>query len=277
MDELVARVPDLKPMESLGEFKTSQKFAYDFGDGSGTMVGEYLKDGKTILHLNIIGNGPTYSHAVGMAMLLAMTANDDDKSLLNKLSSQDLNDYSTVSKDIEYTFKTIQNQQAFFLRNIADPQLSQEQLRQEYVNPNIGISLKGFKSNFNRAARSINKKLMLKGKGEETTSPTYEIYNITKDTIMHLQTSDKFMLEQIEVDGIPTESKLFWQATEAAISALYPAKPKSVVTSILKILGGSRTSNPPSDKEFDIDNYHFQVVNISEPPAYSLTIQSNKP
>lgn len=277
LDQLLPKLPSLKPMESLGEYKSSQKFAYDFKDGTGTVIGEYLKGSRLLLHLNIVGNGPTYSKAVAAAMLLQMQANGDDQSFLDRLNSEDLDDYSTVSGNISYSFKSIQNQQALFLRNVADPTIPPEQLSQEYITPGMGITRESFKRRFNKSIVGINKKLRLSGNGEETTSPKYQIYNLSKYTVLNIYTSDQFALEQIELDGAPAETKLFWQATEAVIAGLFQGKPKIFTVSILRELGKTSPDSKPTDRELDIDDYHFQIVTTEYPTAFSLTVQSNKP
>lgn len=280
VDAYLSKVPNLKPAESLGEFKTSQKFSCDFADSTGTITGEYSKSDRKLQHLMVTGSGPIYMTAVKVAILLS-TKNRSTascKELLEKLSSADLADYSTSSDGLTFSFSKMMNQPVFALTNANDAVKSDEQLRQDYITPTVGVTLDAFKRGFNTRMTKINPTLKIKGSGEETTSPSYFEYSFTVDTILHVYANDKMQIESIELDSAPKDGSKFWSCADATLAGLQPGMRETNRSAMLnRICASGRNSFPTTNTDFDDGKFQYNCQLLSMSDGCALTIQSNLP
>lgn len=280
VDAFLSKVPNLKPAELLGEFKTSQKFSCDFVDGTGTITGEYSKSDRKLQHLMVVGSGPIYMTAVKLAILLS-TKNKGTascKELLEKLSSADLTDYSATLDDLTFSFSKMMNQPVFALTNANDVAKSDEQLRQDYITPTVGVTLEAFKKGFNTRMAKINPTLKIKSPGEETTSPSYFEYSFTADTILHVYANDKMQIESIELDSAPKDGSKFWCCADATLAGLQPGMRETNRSVMLnRICAGGRNSFPTANTDFDDGKFQYNCQLLSMSDGCALTIQSNLP
>ena len=265
-------------MESLGEFKKSQKFARQFVEGNGMTTGEYLKKNRKLVSLKVLGSSDATSLAIASAVLKSAKTPAEGGQLLEKFGSQNLRNYSTISDNIEYTFTMLGIEPLFMMRNVTDIVPTQAELRNEYVTPTLGIVLEKFKSHFNSHMSKVNKQLQIKGQGIETTSPTYVIFDLNAKTRIHIHTNEKMIIEDIELDGNQPEYKAFWQCAYGVISGLHPNYPKAKNAELYSRIGPTVEGlGPIEDVEFEDENMLYVCKTSKFMGGFSLCVQSYLP
>ncbi|MFX6930220.1 hypothetical protein ABTH73_19780, partial [Acinetobacter baumannii] len=71
VDEFLEKADMLKPMESLGNFEKTTRFACDFLHGDNVVTGEFRKNDRKLSHLVIVGSGEDWKRAELIAVSLA--------------------------------------------------------------------------------------------------------------------------------------------------------------------------------------------------------------
>lgn len=279
LDAYLGRLSELQAVESLGEFRSSQKFSCDFMDGSGTIVGEYSIPDRKLKHLTITGTGAIYTRSVEQAIFLSLQGkhSEDIAALFDRINSKELSDYSTTIDHLTFTFSTLANQAIFSLRNANDTPKSQNDLKQEYVAPTIGVSLPAFKKEFNARMSRLNQRLLIKGSGEETTSAAYFEYMFTKNTVLHVYANEEMQIETVELDGDQKDGALFWLCADATLAGLHPQFSVGKRNAILERISGGRRGFPAINTEFDDGKLQYNCQLIPYTSGCALTIQSNQP
>lgn len=194
VDNFFSQELGLKPMESLGEFKDSHKFSSDFLDGKGTITGEYLKNTRKLHHISIVGEGPTWDECAAKVAFLSFSSRDKAIETIKKLFSSA---ESKISKD-GIRFQYFQNGKIRFLivDNVNDTQKLRESVAENYIVPNVGITLSQFRKAFNSRIHTLAPRLEIRGNGEETTTPSYFQYEFSSDTVLNINADESEMLIQ---------------------------------------------------------------------------------
>lgn len=244
----------LAELESLGEYKQTEKFCCNFKDGSGIVTGEYLKSSRNIERLTITGRGQAWLKLADLAISLS-TPNpkvaDQVKAKL-KLTEERVPESSITEGQFSFSAGDFMGKNLLVIRIGSALAKRQLPLDNPYIAPTVNVDIATFKARFNRRISVIAPQLRITGPGEETTSPAYFCYPFTKTTILHVYANDNMNIEKVDLDTVAADAEIFWSCADAAVTALNSTLSKSEVDAILQRLG-MRTGKRLSDVSLDLE------------------------
>lgn len=140
--------------------------------------------------------------------------------------------------------------------------------------PNKTIEV--FKKHFNERMTRLNRRVVVKGLGEQTTSRAYFQYKLTKDTVLNVYTDDaQTRIEFLELDSTKSDSTPFWQCVDACIVAVSLKKSNSSQI-LLQFSDGDTQSAPTRDSSVESGEYNYVIMPLGVQTADGTVLGEEK-